>query len=563
VDVDITDSEPVTSRTTSTPLPSRARHASGTFGWIVAAGRTPAAASLPAAVTGGARQGLEAGERGAPAGATSGLPTDLAVIDGSEGSSLRTGPIAFAPAALGRASRWLPRYVLVLMCLDSLALVVGGLLGSQVRFDTISGDVNGISYGPLLAASVPMWLLILAGSRAYERRYLGLGSEEYRRVANAAVRFTAGFAVVVFAVKWDIARGLVALVLPTSAVLAVAFRYLARQVLHRVRAVGSASHRVLVVGDGRSRDALVSRLEASPHCGLRVVGVCRPVMTGPGGEACVDHVRRVMESVRADTVAVAHSPGLTPQHLRRLAWTLEGTGADLLVAPALTDVAGPRVNIRPVSGLPLLQVAEPEFSGVRRLVKGSIDIVCAAFLALLLLPVLVVIAAFVRASGEGPVLFAQTRIGRDGTPFRMLKFRSMRVDAEARLEELRGLNDHDDGVMFKMRDDPRVTGVGRRLRRYSLDELPQLLNVLRGQMSLVGPRPPLPTEVARYGPDAHRRLLVKPGMTGLWQISGRSDLTWEESVRLDLYYVENWSVALDIEILWKTASAVIAGSGAR
>jgi exopolysaccharide biosynthesis polyprenyl glycosylphosphotransferase len=476
---------------------------------------------------------------------------------------LRTGPITLSAQTATGAARWMPRYVAVLLMLDAMALVLGGLAGRQVRFDTVTGSVNGVAYVPLLIATVPAWLLMLGGSRAYEGRYLGLGSEEFRRVGNAAARFTAMLAVLVFAFRWDVARGMVAVTLPTCAGLALLFRYVARQVLHRVRATGAASHRVLVVGEGGARDQLARRLEASPHSGLRVVGVCRPGAVGVDGELSVDHVRGVMTAVGADTVAVAHSPGLTPQLLRRLAWTLEGARADLLVAPALTDVAGPRIHVRPVSGLPLLQIAAPEFSGGRRFVKGSIDLFGSAALLALFAPVLLVTALLVKLSGPGPILFAQTRVGRDGVPFRMLKFRSMFADAEARLEPLRALNDHGEGVLFKMRDDPRVTRVGRVLRRYSLDELPQLLNVLRGQMSLVGPRPPLPSEVARYERDVHRRLLVKPGLTGLWQVSGRSDLDWDETVRLDLYYVENWSVAIDVEILWKTFSAVLRGSGAR
>jgi exopolysaccharide biosynthesis polyprenyl glycosylphosphotransferase len=253
-----------------------------------------------------------------------------------------------------------------------------------------------------------------------------------------------------------------------------------------------------------------------------------------------------------------------PELLRRLAWALEGAGVDLLVAPALTDVAGPRVNVRPVSGLPLLQIAEPEFTGMRRLLKGAVDVTGSAVLLLLLAPAFLLLGLVVRFSSPGPVFFRQVRIGRDGKPFTMYKFRSMYADAEDRLAEVRALNDHgSDGVLFKLTDDPRVTPIGRLLRRYSLDEFPQLINVLRGQMSLVGPRPPLPTEVAQYERDVHRRLLVKPGMTGLWQVSGRADLSWEETVRLDLYYVENWSVALDAEILWKTARAVLKGAGAR
>jgi exopolysaccharide biosynthesis polyprenyl glycosylphosphotransferase len=264
----------------------------------------------------------------------------------------------------------------------------------------------------------------------------------------------------------------------------------------------------------------------------------------------------------ADTIAVGAWSSYSQQDLRRLGWQLEGSGADLLVAPSLTDVAGPRISFRPVSGLPLIHVEQPQFHGVRRVAKGLFDRSVALTLLVLAAVPMLAIGVVVRATSPGPALFRQTRVGVDGRPFTMLKFRSMRADAEQQLQALQALNEASDGLLFKMREDPRVTPVGRWLRRLSLDELPQLVNVLRGEMSLVGPRPPLPSEVDRYGDDVRRRLLVKPGITGLWQVKGRSDLSWEESVRLDLYYVENWSPALDAQILWRTASAVLASRGA-
>jgi exopolysaccharide biosynthesis polyprenyl glycosylphosphotransferase len=475
--------------------------------------------------------------------------------------ALSTGPIGIGDAAPVSAGRWLPVYLLALAFADACAMAIGAVFGRMMNDSPIG--VRGVPYLHVLAVTVPAWLAVLAASRAYDGRCIGLGSEEFRRIVNAAVRFTAALAVVVFLFRLDVARGLVVLSLPAACLFAVVFRYLARRVLHRVRAEGGASHRVLVVGEGSARDVLAARLHSAPYSGLHVVGVCRPVtLTGPAGQTSVAHVAQTVRALGADTVAVAHSPGVTPDVLRRIAWTLEGTGVDLLVAPAFTDVAGPRIHVRPVSGLPLLQIAEPEFSGFRRLAKGTIDLLGATALIALLSPVLIAAAVAVRLSGPGPILFCQTRIGRDGRPFAMYKFRSMVADAEARLAELRALNDHAGSVLFKIRHDPRVTRVGRVLRRCSIDELPQLLNVVRGQMSLVGPRPPLPDEVARYESDTHRRLLVKPGLTGLWQVSGRSDLDWDETVRLDLYYVENWSVALDVEILAKTFSAVLRGSGA-
>jgi exopolysaccharide biosynthesis polyprenyl glycosylphosphotransferase len=262
-----------------------------------------------------------------------------------------------------------------------------------------------------------------------------------------------------------------------------------------------------------------------------------------------------------DVVAVASDPELAGQSLRRLSWALEQRGVELVVSPGIIEVAGPRISVRPVAGLSLLHLERPSVSGGPHLLKSVFDRVVALVLVLVAAPLLIGLALAVRLSSPGPVLFRQRRVGRAGEEFNMLKFRSMYVDAEQRLGDLHALSDGNQ-ILFKMRDDPRVTRLGRILRRFSLDELPQLLNVLRGEMSLVGPRPPLPQEVALYAADDTRRMLVKPGLTGLWQVSGRSDLSWEESVRLDLRYVDNWSMTLDLLILWKTARAVLRGSGA-
>jgi len=264
----------------------------------------------------------------------------------------------------------------------------------------------------------------------------------------------------------------------------------------------------------------------------------------------------------ADTVAVTAWSILSQRQVRRLSWQLEGSDIDVLVAPAITDIAGPRIHIRPVAGLPLLHVEQPEFTGARRIVKGSFDRLAAALALLLLLPLLVCIGVAIRLTSSGPALFRQRRVGRGNSEFTIYKFRTMRADAEQRLADVAAANGSADGLLFKMKHDPRVTPIGAVLRRYSADELPQLINVVIGDMSLVGPRPPLPSEVARYEDDVQRRLLVKPGVTGLWQVSGRSDLAWEEAVRLDLDYVENWSLPLDLAILWRTGAAVLASRGA-
>jgi exopolysaccharide biosynthesis polyprenyl glycosylphosphotransferase len=224
-------------------------------------------------------------------------------------------------------------------------------------------------------------------------------------------------------------------------------------------------------------------------------------------------------------------------------------------------VAGPRTTIRPTAGLTLLHVDHPQLSGFRVRVKGLFDKFFAAAALILLSPLFVLLALTIRLHDRGPAFFTQVRVGKHGRVFRIYKFRTMVVDAEQRRTQLLDSNDTD-GVLFKLRNDPRVTAVGIHLRRWSIDELPQLVNVLLGDMSLVGPRPAVPEEVAEYADYVRRRLVVKPGLTGLWQVNGRSDLSWEETVRLDLRYVENWSFALDLQILWKTISALLGGAGA-
>jgi exopolysaccharide biosynthesis polyprenyl glycosylphosphotransferase len=306
-----------------------------------------------------------------------------------------------------------------------------------------------------------------------------------------------------------------------------------------------------------------------------VVGACIPeALVAPtipgtppqhlGDVPVVGSFRSIIESAtaaRADTIAVTGSAELTASRLRRLGWQLEGTGIDLVVAPALTDVAGPRIHTRPVAGLPLIHVEQPDFRGAGKIVKGVVERMMAAFALLMFLPMLALLALAIKIDSRGPVLFRQKRVGQHGQEFSVFKFRTMVVDADKMLSQLSMLNESD-GLLFKMRSDPRVTRVGRFLRKYSLDELPQFVNVLRGDMSLVGPRPPLPSEVAQYDGDVARRLLVKPGITGLWQVSGRSDLSWEDGIRLDLFYVENWSLTSDMTILWKTLGAVIKSRGA-
>ena len=467
-------------------------------------------------------------------------------------------------AAMSRRQRWERQYVRALVLCDLLAGVAAGAVTFGLRFGDEVTTYNR-SY-VWLSALLPLALLaVLVVSRAYERRFLFVGTDEYQRVFRGGVGLIAGVAVVSYALDLDLARSYVLAALPTAMVSAVVLRFALRKRLHMARSRGERLRRVIVVGHELSVIGITRQLRREKYHGLEVVGACLP----PDHDGVVDlpvfgtfdDVATAVDAADADTVVVLSCPELDGAALRRLAWRLERDEVDLVVASALIDVAGARTTIRPFDGLPMLHVEHPRLHGGARIVKDLVDRVGALALLILFGPLLLGVALCVRVTSRGPVLFRQVRVGRDGSEFRIFKFRSMYVDAEARLAELRHLNEHD-GVLFKMRDDPRVTPVGRWLRRLSLDELPQLLNVIAGQMSLVGPRPPLPSEVAVYADDVRRRLAVKPGMTGLWQVSGRSDLSWEETVRLDLRYVENWSLSLDLVILLRTMTAVVRSSGA-
>ncbi len=443
-----------------------------------------------------------------------------------------------------------------------------GTLGYLAHLGAERADTAATSQG--LVVLLPLvWVLAMHIGRSYEQRFLWVGPDEFRRVFGAAVLLLATVGTVSWALKLELARGLVVVALPLATALTLAWRLAHRQWLHRRRGRGHFQQTTVLVGHRSAVGALDEQITREAYHGLRVIGCCLPsghdtvtdAFQGLPVLGGLDEVAAVVTQYEVDTVAVLPCPELDGPALRRLGWELEGTQAELLLAPAVTEIVGSRVRIRPVSGLPLLHMERPELRGVRRLTKEAFDRTGAALGLLLLSPLLLGIALAVAVSSRGPVFFRQERVGRDGRTFSMLKFRSMVVGADRMVERM-AADDDGNGVLFKQKADPRVTRVGRVLRRYSLDEFPQLVNVVRGDMSLVGPRPPLQREVEQYGYDMHRRFLVKPGLTGLWQVSGRSDLSWDDSVRIDVRYVENWSLTFDFMILAKTAGAVLRGSGA-
>jgi exopolysaccharide biosynthesis polyprenyl glycosylphosphotransferase len=463
---------------------------------------------------------------------------------------------------------WERPYAWLLLGLDATGGALAVVTAIAFGFESLPARLDGtVSWGRIFLdlAVVLGWPAMLALSRAYESRVLGLGPEEFKFVTVAAVRMLATIAIVVFLFDLSVGRGYVVWVVAVPLAWSLVARYITRKQLHRRRGRGLYTRSVLAIGSPDHVDALVGHLRGLRYVGLEVVAAVTPGGRGVVGAVPVvgrpDSVLRAIENSAVDTVVVADSDTLRGAQLHQLAWSLEGSGVDLLVAPAVVEVAGPRIAVRALGGLPLLYVEEPELTGAARLFKDIVDKLVSAVALVLLSPLLLGLALGIRTSSRGPALFKQQRVGRDGRTFQMLKFRTMSDDAEHELDALQEQNEMD-GARFKLREDPRVTRLGRRLRRHSVDELPQLWNVLCGHMSLVGPRPPLPSEVRRYDDVAHRRLLVKPGMTGLWQVSGRSELEWDETVRLDLFYVENWSPLLDLQILWRTMPAVVHGRGA-
>jgi exopolysaccharide biosynthesis polyprenyl glycosylphosphotransferase len=455
---------------------------------------------------------------------------------------------------------------IVLVVLDFASCIVAAQV-SMALWDRSRAGIPPELFVWIIWIGLPLtWVLLLFAHGAYEARYLGLGPDEFKRVFKAVISLTAVICFVLFTRKLLVSRGAVGTLPIFMLTFALGGRFLARKGLHFARRRGRAAQRLLLVGTLGETLSVYRTATRNPHAGLIPVGIClteptaeTPALPIPVHKGSSDVTEWVGED-GADTIAVCGSRGVGSEALRRLAWQLEGTGIGLVVAPSLTDIAGPRVHIRPVEGLPLLHVEEPTVSGLGWLAKSVADRTAAAVGLLMLSPLFGVTALIIKMTDHGPVFFRQERVGRGGQSIRVWKFRTMYVDAEERLKQLLVTNETD-GLLFKMKDDPRITKAGHWLRRLSIDELPQLINVLVGEMSLVGPRP-LPVKDEEFLGDVRRRLLVRPGITGLWQVSGRSNLSWEDAVRLDLYYVDNWSPMFDLMILWKTLFAVLQRDGA-
>lgn len=466
-----------------------------------------------------------------------------------------------------RSLKWPRRYAGRLLISD-LAVVVATLTAYALWLPEAADNLDWpggptVPYWVVVVVVGVIWLLTLDAVDSRDRHTVGHGFTEYQRIVRASV-FAFGLVLAAaFFFRIDLARSLFLVALPAGVVFLIASRWLWRQWLRRQQRRARYVHRAIVIGERAKIEHVIRMIYTTEGTGIAIVGA----VTARGTRSAIgdvpvlgtyDQTEDVVDSVRADTVIAAGADDLDPDTMRRLGWAMADREVDWVVAPALTDVAGPRIHARPVAGLPLVHVSFPKLAGANRFFKRGFDIAGSVLLVALFSPVMIAVAVAVRIDSRGPLFYRQTRIGRFGKPFGMWKFRSMVANADDQLASLLDLQGTSDRPLFKVVDDPRITRVGGFIRKHSLDELPQLFNVLRGEMSLVGPRPQRAEEVELYDDSAHRRLLVKPGMSGLWQVSGRSELSWEDALRLDLYYVENWSFTQDMIILFRTIRAVLA-----
>lgn len=497
----------------------------------------------------------------------------LSVVPGG-----RSSPSGDRPSPVGVARYKWERRIRKWWFISDFAVVLGAVVSAQVlRFGEATSAAalrfSFLNYSVVSAIIVVVWMVTLGIYGTRSTRILGNGLEETRRVLASTVSVFGVMAVFSMIFQVDIARGYLALALPAGLIGLVFSRMITRRYIQRARTRGRLSNAVLAIGNRAALHRLAESFVRNPADGLRLVGVCGPgispdevVTLSPGTRVkayCDDSDDSIVAAVRrcgADTVVLA-SGHLNPDEIRDLSWQLEKLDVELIVAPGMVDVAAPRLTVWLAGGQPLIRVEKPRYNGAKCFRKRAFDIGFTVAFLLGAAPVLLVAAIAIKLTSRGPVFYRSERVGLSGKSFQMIKFRTMVVDADQKLAEIAHLNESD-GLLFKIKDDPRVTRVGRILRKYSFDELPQFFNVLRGDMSVVGPRPPLPSETHGYDHRTSRRLLVRPGITGLWQISGRSDLSWEDSVRLDLSYVENWSMMSDLVIAAGTAKAVFSGSGA-
>ncbi|ROR55216.1 Undecaprenyl-phosphate galactose phosphotransferase WbaP/exopolysaccharide biosynthesis polyprenyl glycosylphosphotransferase [Luteococcus japonicus] len=456
----------------------------------------------------------------------------------------------------------------ILVAVDALTVLLATLIALAFR-NIVPGFQDPVhvnySVSKLWPLAVVIWLACLYSVGAYSDKNLGAGTDEYARTMHSSLMAAAFIGICCYLTRFDLSRGFYILLFAVGTPLLVLTRWMARRVIHILRRRNWLTRRVILAGNPQNIKEILAVAQRETWLGYYVVGALLPEGTARGDLdlpvlGTVEDALEVVDARDIDIVIFADGSFPSSRNFRRMAWALESHHAQMVVAPALTDVASQRIQVRPVAGIPLVLVEPPTTQQAGRWAKRLFDIIFASLILIAISPIMIATAIGIWLDDHGPVIFKQVRVGKNGEHFECLKFRSMVTNAEEILTSLQ--NEGPNAVMFKMENDPRITKIGHFIRRYSIDELPQLWNVVRGDMSLIGPRPALPKEVAMYAPHVNRRLGVRPGMTGLWQVSGRSNLSWDDTVRLDLYYVDNWSMTQDLSILAMTVKAVFASDGA-
>jgi exopolysaccharide biosynthesis polyprenyl glycosylphosphotransferase len=447
-----------------------------------------------------------------------------------------------------------------IIIIDFIVLFISIFVILFLRFpEILKGEIKNYEIRNIIVAFLVyiLWLFFLSLNGSRDLKILGFGADEYKRLTSSTLLSFTSIAFISYIFKLEISRAFVLLVFPIGLFSLFLSRRILRKNLLKDRLQGKYLSKVLLV-ISKDVDPVEARLNLAQHAGFKII---LKFQINSKKDLDVKKIISEAQANQCDKIIIGQSASITAEELRILGWALEKTNIDLVVAPAVTEIAGPRLKVSNVEGLPLLHLEQPSFSGFARFIKRMLDVSLTILGLILISPILIIISILIKTFDSGSIFYKQKRIGQNNKEFIVYKFRTMHEGShELREKAMEGINK--DPRLSKNPQDPRITKPGLFLRRWSIDEIPQLINVLKGEMSLVGPRPPLVEEVTKYEHSEKRRLLVKPGLTGLWQVSGRSELDWEDAVRLDLYYIENWSLTLDLLIIIRTFAAVLRGEGA-
>lgn len=460
----------------------------------------------------------------------------------------------------GNSTNWGKKLKFNISLIDLFTIVLSITIVLILRFPSIfKEEITTYELRNILLSFLVFfsWFFFLGFNKSRDVKILGFGADEYKKIVNSTLMSFTFVAFISYIFKLEISRAFVLIVYPFGLLTLFIVRRSLRKRLIRARNQGRYLSKVLLL-QSIDPDPVEIRLSIATHAGLLITKKIKVIQNT---SIDIHEIIKEAKNNDCDQIMVGQSAQISALELRKLGWALEDTSIDLVVAPAVTEIAGPRLKVSNVEGLPLLHLEQPNFSGFAILTKRILDVTLSILAIIFTVPLFIIISLLIKIFDGGPIFYKQKRIGKSNEEFIVFKFRTMREGSHEMREQVMA-ETNKDPRLAKNPNDPRITKPGAFLRRWSIDELPQLFNVLKGEMSLVGPRPPLAEEVDQYKKSEKRRLLVKPGLTGLWQVSGRSELDWEDAVRLDLYYVENWSLTLDLLIILRTAAAVWRGEGA-